>query len=66
MSLNTLIFAYIHTHTQQSGSEHSQDEGQSCEASQKLIAAAEGLLKKWESLKEIFRIPKRTPQVIKQ
>ena len=54
-----------HTYPQHSASDQSQDEGQS-ESREKLVVTAEELLKKWEALKEVFRIPKRTPQVIKR
>ena len=52
-------------YSQQSTSDQSQDEeGQSSVAREKLSSMAEELLKKWETLKEVFRIPKRTPLVI--
>ena len=52
-------------YSQQSTSDQSQDEeGQSSIAREKLSSMAEELLKKWETLKEVFRIPKRTPLVI--
>ena len=57
-----LYRTYIHT--QQSTSDQSQDEdGAPSTVRDRLSILAEELLEKWKSLKEVFRIPKRTPLV---
>ena len=44
-------------------SDQSQDEDQTRGLEEKVVAMAEEMIQKWQLLKEVFRIPKRTPQV---